>query len=221
MHEPSVNLLKAVAVTAELLGTEMSEVAAQVFAQDLARYPEHQVTGALERCRREVRGRLTLADVISRLDDGRPGAEEAWAMIPKDEYSSAVMSDEMAEAYGVAAPLLASGDEIAARMAFRESYVRLVQKARDEGRQAKWFPSLGFDPAARASAVADAVRHQRLTVEQSARLLPPEQHEQVLATLGVQVPQLTGPQRQQAQNVRAMLANLTDAMRGRTSSETA
>jgi hypothetical protein len=69
----SSRLSEAVAVTLELTGTTLSEVAARMMADDLARYPEQQVMGALTRCRRELKGRLTIADVISRLDDGRPG----------------------------------------------------------------------------------------------------------------------------------------------------
>jgi hypothetical protein len=51
--------------------------------------------------------------VIERLDDGRPGAEEAWAMVPKDEEESAVITGEMRFAMGVALRLLADGDAIA------------------------------------------------------------------------------------------------------------
>ena len=76
-------LAEALAVTAELTGTELSVAAAKVMATDLAAYPRQQVLGALARCRRELKTRLTMAAVIERLDDGRPGAEEAWAMIPK------------------------------------------------------------------------------------------------------------------------------------------
>src|ERR1035437_3950760 len=40
------------------------------------------------------------ASIISIIDamrpDGRPGADEAWAMIPRDEMTSAVITDEMA-----------------------------------------------------------------------------------------------------------------------------
>ena len=71
---PSKALLQAIAVTAELTGTQLSEGAARVLAADVAPYPEKQVMGALVRCRKELRGRLTVADIIARLDDGRPGA---------------------------------------------------------------------------------------------------------------------------------------------------
>lgn len=212
--EPTKQLLQAIAVTAELLGTELSEVAARVFAQDLARFPEAQVLGSLQRCRREVRGRLSIADVISRLDDGRPGPEEAWAAIPHDEYGSCVMTEEMSQAYGIAAPLLNGGDEVGARMAFRESYTRLLQKARDESTPVRWFPSLGFDGSGRVSVIAEAVRLGRLSLEHSQSLLPHEQHEQVLGILGTKRPQLTSDQQRTAENVRALIRGVTDQMTG-------
>src|SRR5438270_13827149 len=74
-------ILEALGVVCELTSTKLSEAATRVFANDLARYPEAQVLGALARCRREVKGRLTLAEVVSRLEDGRPGPEQAWAQI--------------------------------------------------------------------------------------------------------------------------------------------
>ena len=84
-RDDAVELLQALAVTAELTGTELSEPAARVMANDLAAYPVQQVLGALTRCRRELKGRLTVAAILERLDDGRPGPNEAWAMIPQDE----------------------------------------------------------------------------------------------------------------------------------------
>lgn len=165
-------LVQAVAVTAELTGTVLSPAAARVFCGDLGRYPEHQVMGALNRCRREVRGRLTLQDVIGRLDDGRPGPEEAWAMIPKDEYGSVVWTDEMAAAFGVALPLLSDGDAVAARMAFLEHYRKAVMLARDAGQPVKWTPSLGQDAGSREGALIEAVRKGRITAQHAAGLLP-------------------------------------------------
>ena len=70
--QPTENLLKAIAVTAELTDTDLSESAARVMAEDLAVFPENQVLGALVKCRRELKGRLRIGDVIDRLDDGRP-----------------------------------------------------------------------------------------------------------------------------------------------------
>lgn len=169
---PSEKLLKAIAVTAELTGTQLSTPAARVMAEDLSRYPEGQVIGALDRCRRELKGRMSPADVIARLDDGRPGPEEAWAMIPRDESGTVVWSDEMREAYAAASPLIAEGDMIAGRMAFLERYRTLVSAARDAGKSANWQPSLGWDVRGREVVLIEAVEKGRLTAQHVAGLLP-------------------------------------------------
>lgn len=170
--KPSKALLQAIAVTAELTGTTMSEVAARVMAEDLSRYPEPQVMEALTRCRRELRGRVSIADVLSRIDDGRPDAEEAWAMVPKDEAASVVWTEEIAQAFGVAYPLLRSGELIPARMAFLERYRNAVRSARDKGKPVRWTPSLGHDAGGRESVLIEAVKLGRLPREHVAGLLP-------------------------------------------------
>lgn len=167
----SASLLKAIAVTAELTGTDISEGAARVMLQDLSRFPEKQVLDALTRCRREIKGRLTIADVIQRIDDGRPGVEEAWAMIPKSEGTSVVWTEEMAKAFGVAVHLI-DHNEIAARMAFKEAYQREVSAARNDGAPVRWIPSLGLDASSRESVLTEAVANGRLPAAHAAKLLP-------------------------------------------------
>lgn len=166
----SVAMLEALAVTAELTGTLLSAVGARVMADDLAPYPENQVLGALARCRKELKGRMTVADVIQRLDDGRPGPEEAWSMLPQDERATLVWTEEMSGAWGVAIPLLQEGDRIAARMAFLESYRTRVQRARDAGAEVKWTVSIGHDAEGRAMALERAVAAGRLSLERAAQL---------------------------------------------------
>ena len=165
-------LLQAIAVCAELTRTQLSEAAARVLADDLSRYPERQVLHALSRCRRELRSGLTPADILARLDDGRPGPEEAWAMMPRDESQSVVWTDEMAQAWGVARPLIDEGDTIAGRMAFLEHYRGLVQTARDRGLPPHWTPSLGHDPAGREAVLVEAAEKGRLPPSHVAGLLP-------------------------------------------------
>lgn len=177
-------LLQAIAVTAELTNTQLSEPAARVMAADLSAYPESQVMKALTRCRRELKGRLTIADVITRLDDGRPGVEEAWAMIPRDEAATVVWTDEMAKAWGVARPLLEMGEDVAARMAFKEHYGAAVQRARDERKPVCWMASLGHDAHGRASALLAAVQEGKLLAEQVTHLLPYHDSPETLALLG-------------------------------------
>jgi hypothetical protein len=169
--KPTRNLIEAIAVTAELTGTVMSEAAAKVMAGDLARYPEAQVLEALTRCRRELKGRLTIADVLTRIDDGRPGVEEAWAMCPKSEAESAVWTDEMAQAFGVALALI-DNDPIAARMAFKERYTALVKRARDKSVPIRWSATLGHSPDGRETVLLEALRAGRLPRDYVQGLLP-------------------------------------------------
>ena len=173
-------LLQAIAVTAELTGTEMSAPAARVFAEDLARYPEDQVLGALTRCRREVKGRMSMVDVLTRLQDGRPGPEEAWAMLPKTEAASAVWTEEMRQAAAIAQPLIDVEDLIPARMAFLERYKALVQAARDHGILVHWEPTLGTDKSGRELVILDAVEKGRLTADHARQILPYHHHDEGL-----------------------------------------
>lgn len=168
---PSASLLEAVAVTAELCGRTFSEPAARVFVSDLSGYPEDQVIRALARCRKEVRGVLTVADVIQRLDDGRPGPDEAWAMLPRSESESVVWTEEMSSAFSVAAPMMDS-DKTAARMAFREAYKRAVDEAREQRKAVNWIASLGHDPRGREQVLQRAVELGRLSAPHALRLMP-------------------------------------------------
>ena len=114
------------------------------------------------------------ADIIGHIQaqDGRIGAEEAWAALPKDESATVVWSDEMARAFGVALPLIDSGDLIAARMAFLERYRAEVQGARAAGVPVCWTPSLGHDPAGRESVLRTAQAAGRLSAALVEKLLP-------------------------------------------------
>lgn len=156
------------------------------------------------------------ADILEIIDrikpDGRPGADEAWAMIPRDEYASCVMTQEMAEALHVAQPLLNEGDQVAARMAFKEAYARLVDTAKRAGMPAKWFPSLGQDKEARESCLAEAVRLGRLGAEHAIGLLPPDKVAPMLEQAGnkaLAIEHKPGTSEVARQNIAKMKAMLT------------
>lgn len=112
-------------------------------------------------------------------DDGRPGPEEAWALSLKarDEYDTVVWTHECVQAWAVAKPVMDLGDDVGARMAFREAYIRLVDEARARREPITWNVSEGFDKERRRIAVAEAVEAGRiepgryLTLTQSADLL--------------------------------------------------
>src|SRR4029077_12716680 len=125
--------------------------------------PEPAVLAALSRCRKELR-KLTLVDILDRLPGGHPGPEEAWATISKamkNETVSMIWTDEMREAYGISLGIV--GDEVAARMAFKESYTLAVSKARNERRAPSWSVSRGTDKVLLESVLALGVQQGKIT----------------------------------------------------------
>lgn len=173
MKKPTIELAQAIAVTAELCGTAFSDPAARVMASDLAQFPEHQVMAALRRCRRELRSTLTLAAILERIEDGRPGPEEAWGAVKAgigNERITLIWTQEMKAAFFAASPL--AGDDIAARMAFLEHYRKGLQEARSSGRALTWDVCEGHDKGQKESAVLDALSKHRITDGTAQALLP-------------------------------------------------
>ncbi len=101
-----------------------------------------------------------------------PGPEAAWAMMPKSEAETIVWTDEMREAFAAAAPLIESGDQIAARMTFIETYRKSVNNMIVQKRSPRWSISIGTDPASRAQAIANAVEAGRISADIVKRHLP-------------------------------------------------
>jgi hypothetical protein len=176
------------AATMELYGASLSPAATGLWWAALERYSIAQVREALSRHVQDPTGGRYVprpADVVGVIlqADGRPGVEEAWSMVPRDEIDTVVWTDEMSEAWGVALPLLNEGDPIAARMAFKERYEALVREARRLGKPPRWTPSLGTSAHGRETAIAEAVAKGRLSSEHAMRLLPDFSEENVLPFL--------------------------------------
>jgi hypothetical protein len=118
-----------------------------------------------------------------KLLDGRPEENEAWALAlsSQDERETVVWTSEMTEAFGLCKPLLASGDEIGARMAFKDAYARLVADARAANRPPVWSVSEGWDGNRRQVAVERAARAGLLPAPPAHLMiesnLPPERPE--------------------------------------------
>ncbi len=169
-------ITRALAVTAELTGTELSRVAMQAMEADLSQYPAQAVLHALNRCRRELTGRLTLAAILDRLNavDGRPTANEAWAIALRgfDESQTIITNEEINEGMRSARSILDAGDEVGARMAFRDAYERIVAMNRDSGVAPKWYPSLGSDKRLREMAIVDAAEKGLIDGEHYLPMLP-------------------------------------------------
>lgn len=168
------DLLKALAVTAEVCGTEFSEPAAKAIVSRLSTYPLESVLKALDKCQVEVTGRLSLAAIVGRIDDGRPSADEAWstAIQAGDEANTVVWTAETEKAYWAASHLLNAGDKVGARMAFREAYEREVSNARQASKPIAWKATLGTDPYQREQAIIQAAELNRIGQEHAKGLLP-------------------------------------------------
>lgn len=186
MRKSTAAVAEALAVTIEACGAELSEAAVRIMLSDLADYPEDAVLQALKRTRREHKGRLSLAAIVERIDDGRPGVEVAWAMVPRSESTTAVLTDEMLAALAAAQPLLNDGDEIAARMAFKEAYTAAVERARADRVTVRWQASIGWDAAGRVQPLADAVKHGRIPLAHAETFVQGEHLTDLLAIAGVQ-----------------------------------
>ena len=180
-------LLKA---TLEVYGQlPPTETATGLWWNALARFDLADVRKAFDEHIRTGKFSPRPADLLEILGrskpDGRPTADEAWAMIPRDEYTSAMMTDEMHRALHTAQPLLDEGDQVAARMAFKAAYDRLVGENKRAGIAAKWNVSLGWDAAGREPVLAEALRLGRIGTDEVIKQLPPERVSHVLELAGL------------------------------------
>jgi hypothetical protein len=155
-----------------------------------------------------------------KLLDGRPDDNEAWAIsiASQDERETIVWSDEMAEAFSVARPLLQTGDEIGARMAFKDAYKRLVDDARAANRPVVWSVSAGWDVSRRQIAVEKAVVAGLLAGPQSHLALPnesdlPAEKPEGLKRVMEAVAQLEGPKEKAARLNAERLAEIDEITR--------
>lgn len=183
-----MKLIEMLAATYAALNQQMPDAALEIIARDLSAYPIEDVAAALTRARKEVK-RLALVDILDRIPGGHPGPEEAWAMCAKalnDERLTLVWTEQMRAAFGVALGL--QDDPVAARMAFKESYQRLVSEIRETHPKPSWTVSLGFDVNGREGVMLEAVRQGRLTMAQVDALLPAPKAE------GAIVPSMRKPQ---------------------------
>lgn len=166
---PGEKVLQAIAVTAELTGTMLSEAAARVLLADLAEFSDDQLLAALTRCRKELKGRLTVADIIARIPGGHPTPEEAWSMVAHvvgDENETAVVTEPMLAAM-IAADRLAH-DKISAHKAFVEVYKRELAEAAPTP---KWIIAAGWDAKRRNEAIERAVVQGKITEKTRDRAL--------------------------------------------------
>lgn len=175
-YQPFVKMLDSVYA---LHGKGLTAEAKAMFFRAMSQFPLPMVRAAMDAHVKDPhRGQFPpkpadlIAQISGKNDDGRPGPEEAWGIAVKasDEAETVLMTDEIAHAWSTAKPIMDLGDEVGARMAFKEVYERVCKEANGDVR---WWPSLGTDPHKRSAALADAKRAGLLGAPHVAALLPP------------------------------------------------
>lgn len=213
MNAAELQLFKIeLAGTAEVMGRDFSPLAIRMFSDHVAEFPFADAIQALQDARSSLNRMPTVADIIQRLEsrDGRPGVEEAWALIPLDERSSVVWTPEMATAYGLAAALMQS-DPIAARMAFKEKYLAEVRVSREQKRPVKWSLSGGYDKESRKAAIQLAIDAGRITPSEAARIMPElEKPTDKLAIAGPSEPEVSPEIARE--RIRELISNISKPM---------
>lgn len=160
----------------------ISPQAKALFFKAMGQYSIEQFRVGLNgHCIDKQRGRFTPkpADIIEQIDgatggDGRPSDDEAWAiaLTSQDEADTVVWTQETAEAFGICQPVMATGDKVGARMAFKDAYNRLVAASRQSGSPAKWNASLGWDMERRAKVIEKSATAGLLPAPMATALLP-------------------------------------------------
>lgn len=145
-----IEFCEMLATTIEALrGKSPNESTISLWWNVLSTFPIEEVRMGFDEYVRHGKFPPVPSDILEAIEkskpDGRPTADEAWAMVPRDEATTVVLNDEIAEAMGTAQPLLDAGDQVGARMAFRDAYTRCVEVNRRAGKAPRWFPSLGQD----------------------------------------------------------------------------
>ncbi len=179
----------------EAFGEGLTAERQALYVTALADVPMDQLRQAIRAAIQELKWFPKVAELRElagalpeRLNDGRPGPEEAWARMPKGEgmeEDSIVWCEEERIAYSTCRSLLLDGDQIGARMAFKERYEKELAEARSHRTPARWSISAGYDIEHRMTTLATAVQEKRISLESAlnfvsaerrddfARMLPP------------------------------------------------
>lgn len=159
---------------------------------------------------------VTASDIVSILGaaDGHPGAEEAWGIVSTimgNEDDTAIITDPMREAWAACSSIFDLGDEIGARMAFREAYNRHVNLARQQGQPVRWQVVQGQDRYLRETRIRAAIQVGRLQERDAAQYgvaLPAPGAGEALKRLEGRVMQAVEAQQESAEQLEKVRANL-------------
>jgi hypothetical protein len=191
-------------IMAEAFGEKLTEERQEIYCAGLAEFSQNRLDVAFRRARYELKWFPKLAELrdlagaaLGVFADGRPGPEEAWARMPKGERiedDTVVWCDEERIAYGACRSLLLDGDQIAARMAFKERYERTLAEARSQGYPVRWTISAGYDVGHRLTVLASAVEAKQINLDTALQFVPDQRRDEFARMLPAAQPKglLTG-----------------------------
>ena len=172
-------VVKALMVAYEVMGKQMTDAGAMMILNALKGFEFNAVMRAIHRTVSEAKF-ITPAEIISRVDDGRPDPEKAWAQVcnydPDETYSECI-TEEQSFARGACWHLLIDGDNVAARMAFKEEYIKLCAENRAQGLPVKHVFHFGMNKENRLDVVKQALLQGKVTQKQALAHLPERKHE--------------------------------------------
>lgn len=184
----------------------------EMWWEALRGFPDGAVRAAAAQHLKTSHFKPQLADIVkacsAQLDGQWLGADEAWALMPKSEHESAMLTDEIAQAIAAATTLLEGGDRVAARMAFKDVYGRLVERAKIEGRTPRFFPSFGTDVLGRVTMLSNAVQKGQISLERATEALPEYAYDIAKMCGAKNHPLLAAPKPENVQRLKSLLQTL-------------
>ncbi len=170
-QEQKNQVIEMLAIQYEMNEQTVSERVITYMVKQLKPYGFDRVMKALDKVGKESSFKINLAEIIKRIDDGRPSVQIAWAQCPKNEIDSAVLTEEQNNALCSVSHLLFIGDPIPARTAFIEKYNELIEIARANATPVKYVLGRGTDNQGRIDAVKAAVEDGRILKSQACFML--------------------------------------------------
>ena len=185
--EEKEKIADLIEITAEISGNPFKPQVIALMVEDLAEWDFNEIQAALNACRREVKGRLSLKDIIDRLPkkgDELPTADEMWGAIYDfctDERKTFVLPDMAFKALestnGGIWELIQDGDKTGARMAFKGAYERLSQGFNGK---VQYSVRLGTDRQERETAIQAAYKQGLIDKSQIFQYLPDFDDDEIL-----------------------------------------
>lgn len=162
-----------------------SERAVSFVFELLIDYPLEFIIAAIKQHCKTNRFAPTPSDIVSLLEtkNKRPSADEAWAIIPKDDAygyeKTVVWTQEIAQGWAKVCQDYQT-DRVGARMAFKAIYERLCNEAVLMGKPVEWILAIGTDKAQQKAIIERGIAEGKLIAtptlkEKLLALEPPKQ----------------------------------------------